>query len=148
MNKQTLKRYYKNARSSLINGYVKIDNELYIFNNVSIMNLKEFNQNFIEMPTYNHTIKKYVDRFKAGKFIPLNYNLIQLINDKEYLKKHSEYDLGNNFGIDLKILKTCCDLIHATNVSILDLEDAGHPVIYINNIKTGAFGWLLPCRVY
>lgn len=39
-------------------------------------------------------------------------------------------------------------LINSTNVSILDLEEAGHPVIYINNRKTGAFGWLLPCLVY
>lgn len=57
MNKQTLKKYYKGARSSLINSYVKIDNEIYISNGISIMNLKEFNQNFIEMPTYNYIIK-------------------------------------------------------------------------------------------
>lgn len=152
MNKQTLKRYYKGAKSSLINSYVKIDNEIYIFNGVSIMNLKEFNQNFIEMPMYNYSIKKYVDCFKGGKFRALdldNYyqtcDLIQFVKNKEYLKNHDNYDLGGKFSVDLKTLKTCCDLIHATNVSILDLEDAGHPVIYINNRKTGAFGWLLPC---
>ena len=155
MNKQTLKRYYKGARSSLINSYVKIDNEIYIFNDSSIMNLKEFNQNFIEMPMYNYSIKKYVDSFKNGRFRALDFDnyyqtcdLIQFIKDKEYLKSHDNYELGNNFSVDLKVLKTCCDLIHATNVNILDLEDAGHPVIYINNRKTGAFGWLLPCRVY
>lgn len=120
MNKQTLKKYYKGAKSSLINSYVKIDNEFYITNGISIMNLKEFNQNFIEMPTYSYSIKKYVESFKGGKFRAL----------------------------DLENYNQTCDLIHATNVSILDLEEAGHPVIYINNRKTGAFGWLLPCRVY
>ena len=119
MNKQTLKKYYKGAKSSLINSYVKIDNEIYITNGVSIMNLKEFDQNWINMPSLEYAIKKYIEIFKGGEF-----------------------------SVDLKILKTCCDLIHATNVSILDLEEAGHPVIYINNRKTGAFGWLLPCRVY
>lgn len=155
MNKQTLKRYYKGAKSSLINSYVKIDNEIYIFNGVSIMNLKEFNQNFIETPMYNYSIKKYVDSFKTGKFRPLsidNYyqtcDLIQFVKDKEYLKKHDSYDLGGKFSVDLEVLKTCCDLIHATNVSIVDLEDAEHPVIYINNNKTGAHGWILPCRTY
>lgn len=155
MNKQTLKRYYKGANSSLINSYVEIGNEIYIFNGVSIMNLKEFNQNFIKMPMYNYSIKKYVDCFKGGKFRPLdldNYyqtcDLIQVVNNREYLKTHETYDLGGGFSADLKILKTCCDLIHATNISIIDLEDAGHPVLYVNNKKTGAHGWLLPCKVY
>lgn len=155
MNKQTLKRYYKGAKSSLINGCVKIDNEFYITNDISIMNLKEFNQNWINMPSLEHAIKKYVENFKGGKFRALdleNYNqtcdLIHFVKNKECLKNHAMYDLGNKFSVDLKMLKTCCDLIHATNVSILDLEEEGHPVIYINNRKTGAFGWLLPCRVY
>lgn len=155
MNKQTLKKYYKNCNSSYINSYVKIDNDIYIFNGVSIMNLKEFNQNFIEMPIYNYSIKNYVNCFKGGKFRPLdidNYHqtcdLIQFIKDKEYIKNHDCYDLGSNFSVDLKLLKTCCDLIHATNVNIIDLEDAKHPVIYINNKKSGAHGWILPCKVY
>ena len=155
MNKQTLKRYYKGAQSSLINSYVKIDDAIYITNGISIMNLKEFDQSWINTPSLNYSIKKYIDSFKAGKFRPLdldNYyqtcDLIQFVKDKEYLKNHDTYDLGDKFSVDLKTLKTCCDLIHATNVSILDLEEAGHPIIYINNTKTGAFGWLLPCRVY
>ena len=155
MNKQTLKKYYKGAKSSLINGYVKIDNEIYITNGISIMNLKEFDQNWINMPSLEYSIKKYVESFKSGKFRALdleNYDqtcdLIHFVKDKEYLKNHDNYDLGGKFSVDLKTLKTCCDLIHATNVSILDLETARHPVIYINNRKTGAFGWLLPCRVY
>ena len=155
MNKQTLKRYYKGAKSRLINSYVKIDNEVYITNEISIMNLKEFNQNWINMPSLEYAIKKYIEIFKGGKFRTLdieNYDqtcdLIHFVKDKEYLKNHEMYDLGSKFSVNLKILKTCCDLIHATNVSILDLEEAGHPVIYINNRKTGAFGWLLPCRVY
>ena len=155
MNKQTLKKYYKGAKSSLINSYVKIDNEIYITNGISIMNLKAFDQNWINMPSLECAIKKYIEIFKGGKFRALdldNYyqtcDLIHFVKDKEYIKNHDMYDLGGGFSVDLKILKTCCDLIHATNVSILDLEEAGHPVIYINNRKTGAFGWLLPCRVY
>lgn len=155
MNKQTLKKYYKGAKSSLINGCVEIDNEIYITNGISIMNLKEFDQNWINMSALEYSIKKYVESFKGGKFRALdleNYyqtcDLIQFVKDKEYIKKHETYDLGGGFSVDLKTLKTCCDLIHATNVSVLDLEEAGHPVIYINNRKTGAFGWLLPCRVY
>ena len=155
MNKQTLKKYYKGANSSLINSYVKIDNEMYITNGISIINLKELNQNFIEMTMYNYSIKKYVESFKGGKFRPLdldNYyqtcDLIQFVKDKKYLKNHDSYDLGGKFSVDLKTLKICCDLIHATNISIIDLEDAGHPVLYINNRKTGAHGWLLPCRTY
>lgn len=155
MNKQTLKKYYKGAKSSLINSYVEIDNEIYITNGISIMNLKEFDQNWINTPSLEYSIQKYVERFKGGKFRALdleNYNqtcdLIRFVKDKEYLKKHNTYDLGGGFSVDLKTLKTCCDLIHATNVSVLDLEEAVHPVIYINNRKTGAFGWLLPCRVY
>lgn len=154
MNKQTLKKYYKNCRSSLINSYVKIDNEIYIFNDISIINPKQFNQNFIEMPTYNYSIKKYVDSFKNGNFRALdlnNYNitcdLIQFIKNKDYVKNNEDYDIGNNFSVDLKLLKTCCDLIHATSASIVDLEDAKHPVIFIKNQKTGAHGWLLPCRM-
>lgn len=155
MNKQTLKRYYKGAKSSLINSYVKVDDEIYITNGISIMNLKEFNQNWINMSSLEYSIKKYIESFKGGKFRPLDLNnyyqtcdLIQFVKDKEYIKNHDMYDIGGGFSVDLKILKTCCDLIHATNVSILDLEEARHPVIYINNRKTGAFGWLLPCRDY
>lgn len=155
MNKQTLKKYYKGAKSSLINGYVKIDDEIYITNGISIMNLKEFSQNWINMPSLENSIRKHIETFKSGKFRALNLenydqtcDLIHFIKDKEYLKNHDNYDLGDKFSVNLKILKTCCDLIHATNVSVLDLKEAGHPVIYINNRKTGAFGWLLPCRVY
>ena len=109
MNKQTLKKYYKRAKSSLINSDVKIDNEFYITNGISIMNVKEFDQNWINMPSLEYVIKKYVEIFKGGTFRALaleNYN-------------------------------QTCDLIHF----VQDKE-------YINNRKTGAFGWLLPCRVY
>lgn len=40
MNKQTLKKYYKGAKSSLINGYVKIDDEIYITSGEFSVNLK------------------------------------------------------------------------------------------------------------
>lgn len=153
MNKQTLKKYYKGAKSSLINSYVKIDDEIYITNGISIMNLKQFNQNWINMPSLNYSIKKYVDNFKAGKFRPLdldNYNetcdLISFTKDNKYIKEHEDHDIGGGYSVDLLKLRTCCELIHATSASILDLEEAGHPIIFIKNKKTGAYGWLLPCK--
>lgn len=155
MNKQTLKKYYKNSKSSLINSYIKIDGEIYITNGISIMNLKEFSQNWINMPSLNYSIKKYVDNFKAGTFRPLdldNYSktcdLISFTKDNNYIKEHKEHDIGNGYSVDLSKLRTCCQLIHATSASIVDLKDAGHPIIFIKNQKTGAHGWLLPCKTY
>lgn len=159
MNKQTLKKYYKNTRSSLINSYVIIGDdpfkELYITNQVSIIAPKQTLKNGIKIDSLNYSIKKYVDTFKGGKFRALDLNnytqtcdLISYTKDKSYIKEHKEHDIGGGFSIDLQLLKTCCDLIHATSASIVDLEDAGHPVIFIKNQKTGAHGWLLPCKVY
>lgn len=155
MNKQTLKRYYKSAKSNLINSYVKIDNEYYITNGVSIINPKQFNQNWINMPSLNDSMKKYVDSFKGGTFRPLdldNYSktcdLISFTKDTKYIKEHKQHDIGDGYSVDLSKLRTCCELIHATNASIADLKDAGHPIIFIKNQKTGAHGWLLPCKIY
>ena len=157
MNKQTLKKYYKNAPLRTINSYVKIDDKIYITNGISIMNLKELSQNWnwINMESLNYSIKNYIDSFKAGTFRALdldNYNetcnLISFTKDSKYIKEHEEYDIGDGYSVNLSKLRTCCELIHATSASIVDLKDAGHPIIFMKNQKTGAYGWLLPCKIY
>ena len=156
MNKQILKRYYKNARSSLINSYVILNNELYITNGTSIISLKEPLKNGIQMDSLNYSINKYIDNFKKYNFRALdldNYyktcDLISFIKDKEYIKNNQYYNIGGNYEIDLKQLKNVCDLIHASTVSIMDSQNKNeNPIVFFKNKKNNAHGWLLPCKVY
>lgn len=156
MNKQTLKRYYKNASSNLINSYVIINDKLYITNGVSIISPKQTLSNWIKMDSLKYSIAKYVDNFKKYNFRALdldNYketcDLIGFVKNKQYIKENEHHNIGGKYSVNLKTLKTACELIHADTACVMDSPvKTGHPIIFFKNNRTGSHGWMLPSRVY